>query len=166
MDYTQSFSERGRTVPAEDKLEKYYNSKANTKFLRYGPDHMVAPVQTKFYVKIDPFIRNTPDYIIMNKGAYFLEAKGCHDIAKFKIDDLKSYAKWNDIMPLSFFVFSTMYQKIIQFDIGQLRYLIKHIDGISAYVNGHRSQREGVRGRLTDAITYLCILWGMFDEVE
>ena len=32
MDYTQSFSERGRTVPAEDKLEKYYNSKANTKF--------------------------------------------------------------------------------------------------------------------------------------
>ena len=45
-------------------------------------------------------------------------------------------------------------------------YLIKHIDGISAYVNGHRSQREGVRGRLTDAITYLCILWGMFDEVE
>ena len=124
MDYTQSFSERGRTVPAEDKLEKYYNSKANTKFLRYGPDHMVAPVQTKFYVKIDPFIRNTPDYIIMNKGAYFLEAKGCHYIAKFKIDDLKSYAKWNDIMPLSFFVFSTMYQKIIQFDIGQLRYLI------------------------------------------
>tara|TARA_Y100001963_G_scaffold112983_1_gene156460 strand:+ start:1491 stop:1796 length:306 start_codon:yes stop_codon:yes gene_type:complete len=47
-----------------------------------------------------------------------------------------------------------------------LTYLIKHIDGISAYVNGHRSQREGVRGRLTDAITYLCILWGMFDEVE
>ena len=27
-------------------------------------------------------------------------------------------------MPLIFFVFSTMYQKIIQFDIGQLRYLI------------------------------------------
>tara|TARA_R100001510_G_C7653402_1_gene211574 strand:- start:1466 stop:1771 length:306 start_codon:yes stop_codon:yes gene_type:complete len=47
-----------------------------------------------------------------------------------------------------------------------LTYLIKHIDGIAAHVNGHRSQREGVRGRLTDAITYLCILWGMFDEAE
>jgi hypothetical protein len=40
-------------------------------------------------------------------------------------------------------------------------YLLKHIDGISAYVKGHKSQREDVRGRITDAIVYLMLLWGM-----
>ena len=29
---------------------------------------------------------------------------------------------------------------------------------------GHKSQREDVTGRLTDAIVYLCILWGMIEE--
>jgi len=43
-------------------------------------------------------------------------------------------------------------------------YLLKHIDGISSYVKGHKSQRENVRGRLTDAIVYLCLLWGMVEE--
>ena len=43
-------------------------------------------------------------------------------------------------------------------------YLMKHIDGIASYLRGHKSQREDVRGRLTDAIVYLCILWGMIDK--
>jgi len=45
-----------------------------------------------------------------------------------------------------------------------LVYLLKHIDGICAYVEGHRSQREDVKGRLTDAIVYLCLLWGMTES--
>tara|TARA_R100000808_G_C2154259_1_gene165137 strand:- start:6564 stop:6869 length:306 start_codon:yes stop_codon:yes gene_type:complete len=45
-----------------------------------------------------------------------------------------------------------------------LVYLLKHIDGICSYVDGHKSQRENVRGRITDAIVYLCLLWGMIDE--
>ena len=40
-------------------------------------------------------------------------------------------------------------------------YLLKHMDGIVSWVEGHRSQREDVTGRITDAITYLCLLWGM-----
>ena len=43
-------------------------------------------------------------------------------------------------------------------------YLLKHIDGISSFVNGHQSQREDIRGRITDAIVYLCLLWGMVEE--
>ena len=43
-------------------------------------------------------------------------------------------------------------------------YLMKHIDGIASYLKGHKSQRENVKGRLTDAIVYLCILWGMIEE--
>jgi|TARA_B100000519_G_C14060467_1_gene351832 hypothetical protein len=45
-----------------------------------------------------------------------------------------------------------------------LVYLLKHIDGICAYVKGHKSQREDVRGRITDVIVYLCLLWGMVEE--
>ena len=45
-------------------------------------------------------------------------------------------------------------------------YLMKHIDGIAAHIKGHRSQREDVRGRLTDAIVYLCILWGMIESED
>ena len=47
-----------------------------------------------------------------------------------------------------------------------LVYLLKHIDGICSFVKGHKSQREDVRGRLTDAIVYLCVLWGMINEEE
>ena len=47
-----------------------------------------------------------------------------------------------------------------------LVYLLKHIDGICSFVKGHKSQREDVRGRITDAIVYLCLLWGMINETE
>ena len=47
-----------------------------------------------------------------------------------------------------------------------MTYLLKHIDGISAFVNGYTSQREDVRGRITDVIVYLCLLWGMIEDKE
>ena len=43
-------------------------------------------------------------------------------------------------------------------------YLLKHMDGISAYVKGYKSQREDVTGRITDAIVYLMLLWAMSRE--
>ena len=45
-------------------------------------------------------------------------------------------------------------------------YLMKHIDGIASYINGHISQREDVRGRITDAIVYLMLLWGMVENTQ
>lgn len=43
-------------------------------------------------------------------------------------------------------------------------YFYKHIDGIVAHINGHKSQREDVRGRIKDARMYLALLWGMLDD--
>jgi hypothetical protein len=40
----------------------------------------------------------------------------------------------------------------------------KHWRGIRAWVRGHKSQRENVRGRIDDMIVYLCLLRGMADE--
>ena len=45
-----------------------------------------------------------------------------------------------------------------------MTYLLKHIDGINAYVKGHVSQRADVTGRITDCIVYLMLLWGMVKE--
>ena len=47
-----------------------------------------------------------------------------------------------------------------------LVYLLKHIDGICSHVKGNISQREDVRGRITDVIVYLCLLWGMINQKE
>lgn len=45
-----------------------------------------------------------------------------------------------------------------------MTYLLKHIDGINAFIKGHISQREDVTGRIADAIVYLMLLWGMVTE--
>ena len=45
-----------------------------------------------------------------------------------------------------------------------MTYMLKHIDGIAAYVKGHKSQRENVTGRITDCMVYLMLLWGMIEE--
>ena len=45
-------------------------------------------------------------------------------------------------------------------------YLMKHIDGICSWINGHKSQREDVTGRIVDCIVYLCLLYGMSQEKE
>lgn len=43
-------------------------------------------------------------------------------------------------------------------------YLLKHIDGIAAWVKGHKSQREDVTGRIGDARVYLGLLYAMARE--
>jgi hypothetical protein len=43
-------------------------------------------------------------------------------------------------------------------------YAMKHKDGIASWINGHRSQREDVRGRIADLILYMVLLWGMVEE--
>ena len=45
-------------------------------------------------------------------------------------------------------------------------YLLKHIDGIGSYLDGHKSQREDVTGRIKDAVVYLLLLWAMVDGKE
>lgn len=43
-------------------------------------------------------------------------------------------------------------------------FLLKHIDGIISYIDGHKSQREDVTGRLTDVIVYCCLLWASVED--
>lgn len=45
-------------------------------------------------------------------------------------------------------------------------FMKKHSDGVLAWINGHRSQREDVRGRINDLIVYLILLRAMIDREE
>ena len=47
-----------------------------------------------------------------------------------------------------------------------LTYLLKHIDGIISHVNGYVSQRENVKGRITDVMVYCMLLWAMIEEED
>ena len=47
-----------------------------------------------------------------------------------------------------------------------MTYMLKHVDGVAAYVKGHVSQREDVTGRITDIIVYLMLLWAMIEEED
>lgn len=40
----------------------------------------------------------------------------------------------------------------------------KHLDGILAWINGHRSQREDVRGRIGDVLVYFILLRALVDD--
>ncbi|MCJ8334740.1 MAG: hypothetical protein MJH10_10910 [Epibacterium sp.] len=42
-----------------------------------------------------------------------------------------------------------------------LVYALKHMDGIIAWYEGHKSQRENVSGRINDLIVYLVLLYAM-----
>ena len=70
----------------------------------------------------------------------------------------KEYARKQDNAFANFERISLNRDKVL------LVYLLKHMDGIIAHVDGHSSQREDVRGRITDAIVYLCLLWGMIED--
>lgn len=45
-------------------------------------------------------------------------------------------------------------------------FFLKHKDGVAAWIKGHRSQREDVRGRIKDMIVYLILLWAMVDDSD
>ena len=44
-----------------------------------------------------------------------------------------------------------------------MTFLMKHMDGITAHINGYTSQREDIRGRIKDAIVYLTLYWAMVE---
>jgi soluble P-type ATPase len=45
-------------------------------------------------------------------------------------------------------------------------YAMKHKDGIVSWLNGNKSQREDVRGRINDLIVYLFLLRGMIEDAS
>lgn len=84
------------------------------------------------------------------------------EILQTRDDGQKEYAHSSDN------VFANFERTGVLLDISPdktlMIFLLKHIDGIAAHIKGHRSQREDVQGRITDAIVYLLLLGGMIAD--
>ena len=87
-----------------------------------------------------------------------------NDINKMRNEGQKEYAHDSSEIFANFNRVSHLLEESRQKVL--MTYMLKHIDGISAYVKGHKSQREDVRGRITDSIVYLMLLRGMIEEDE
>ena len=108
MSYKDDFKKRNSTIIAEPKCEEWLK-KNNVVYTRYGFDALFD-IKPKDFMKIPDLIRCTPDFMVIGKNACFIEAKGCSDILRIKVDDLKSYLRWDKICPVYLFVYSTTFK--------------------------------------------------------
>ena len=107
QDYQKTYQERNtdRVNIAEIKAREYYQGKG-LHVVRFGFDEKNENVPSNYFKMIPPNIRNMPEYIIIGKGCWLLEAKGCRDILRIKLDDMKGYEFWNKICKLVIFAYS------------------------------------------------------------
>tara|TARA_R100000808_G_C2153381_1_gene163506 strand:+ start:4518 stop:4958 length:441 start_codon:yes stop_codon:yes gene_type:complete len=106
LSYKQPFKERNKSNIGEEQCEKYLESKGVT-YTRYGFD-CLFDVHWKKFMLIPEFLRCTPDYMVMTDDkAMLLEAKYCGEILRLKVDDMRQYGKWNDIVDVFFFIYSS-----------------------------------------------------------
>ena len=96
---------------------------------KYGFDLLDSGIKPYDFAKMPNFIKNTPDYAMIYKGHTFLiEAKGCRDVFKIKLEDLESYSKWNDITKLVYFIYSTKLHSHVQISHTALIKLISSLN--------------------------------------
>ena len=110
---------------AETKAEEYYESR-NFELFRFGFDLLQEDIDVGVWCKIPLLIRKKPDYIVVKKGAYFVEAKGCVNVIRLKEEDMNAYGWWQDKlkMSLGFFFYSSSYKRHITISFNDvLKYL-------------------------------------------
>ena len=105
--YKDDFQTRMSVNIAESKAEEFYKKKEII-IVRLGFNYQDEKqrIEDKDFFKIPLLMRSLPDYLIITDTAYLLEVKGCNDLLKVKIKDMKNYDVWNKITPLVFFVYS------------------------------------------------------------
>ena len=109
-DHTQSFDKRKRDQTSEKYFE-FYCERNKILYARYGLDQRNSGIPGGSFITIDKMIRNTPDYIMISKNTYFVEVKGCKSELGMKLSDIKSYKKWNKIMPVLYFFYSATFNQ-------------------------------------------------------
>ena len=98
------FKKRNKNKIAEQKAEESLD-KRNIRYIRYGLDYLDSELPI---YKIPPLIRSAPDFIIFNRvnNPIFYEIKGYMTYVKLKLEDIKSYGKWNNYMDVLFFLYN------------------------------------------------------------
>ena len=116
-DYKQPFNVRKKNNTAELLFENKC-AENHIRFIRYGLDQLNSGIPGNQFITIEKMVRYTPDYIMFAKNTCFIEVKGCKDELGMKLENIEYYGKWNKIMPLMYFFYSTTYNdyKFIKHD--------------------------------------------------
>jgi hypothetical protein len=110
---------------AEKNAEEYYESQGFEIF-RFGFDLLQEGIDVSIWCKIPLLIRKKPDYIVVKRSAYFIEAKGCVNVIRLKQEDIDSYKWWKESfgIDLGFFFYSTTYKRHLTVSYNQvIKYL-------------------------------------------
>ena len=108
--HKEHFNIRKKNNTAE-KFFEFYCARNNITCARYGMDQLNSGITGKEFITIDKMVRNSPVYIMISRGTYFVEVKGCKDYLGMKLSDIESYRKWNEIMPVLYFVYSATFNQ-------------------------------------------------------
>ena len=151
MNHKENFNDRNCKFDVADiECENFLIDK-NISYIRYGFDQQNKRIESSKWFTLPQIIRNKPDFIVFQAISSFLEVKGCKDILRVKLDDIKSYDFYNKIMPLSFFFYSTTYRQIKMTTYKELKILIT-ICPIDRYEDNNKE--------------YYKIDWGSIDDMR
>jgi hypothetical protein len=132
QDYQKTYEERnnGRVNIAEIKAQEFYKKKG-LYVTRFGFDEKNENIPTNVFKMIPPKIRNMPEYLVIGKkGCWLLEAKGCRDILRVKLEDMIGYEFWNNICRMVIFAYSCQFDCYYIFTYKDLKYLLKNDNSI------------------------------------
>ena len=131
QDYQKTFAERnnGRVNIAEIKAREYYKGKG-LYVARFGFDEKNENIPANYFKMIPQNIRNMPEYVIIGKGCWLLEVKGCRDILRIKLDDMKGYEFWNKICKVVIFAYSCQFECCYIATYEKLKQLLKNDSSI------------------------------------
>ena len=105
MNNTETFEERNKSGIdiADDKCVEYLN-RNNIKYERTGFDCR-DKVGIKDFVKINPYLRAMPDFVVFRQEAIFIECKGFNGTLKLKMGDVDAYKYWDKFQKVWFFFY-------------------------------------------------------------
>ena len=86
MSYKDNFYSRNSRKIGEEVCEECLDNKKIT-YARYGFDELNKIPYDKF-VMIPEVLRNSPDYMVMHRKAFFLEVKCCRYDIRLKLDEV------------------------------------------------------------------------------
>ena len=142
QDYQKTYIERNkdRVNIAEIKAREYYQKKG-LYITRFGFDEKNEPVPLKYFHLVPEQIRNMPEYLLIGKKSWLLEAKGCRDVLRIKLDDLEGYKFWDKICPIVIFAYSYKYNCCYIFTYKKLVELLE-FDGMATKGKYHDNNKE------------------------
>ena len=89
MNYKDNYSQRKREIAVDVAKHHFYKHKNFVRSFGFNTDEAI-PIHT--FMKFPRVIRKMPDFMYVDQGKfYFSEVKGCHDILRLKIEDIKDY---------------------------------------------------------------------------